>query len=69
MKIGTGIQAMLRLCLRNLRGFNVGISDGKDLRYTPFRYLHVARYSYQFHEDLYRRSSNVKVMFQKFERL
>jgi hypothetical protein len=30
-KIGTGIQAILRFCLRNLRSCNVGISDGKDL--------------------------------------
>jgi hypothetical protein len=28
MKIGTGIQAMLRFCLSNLRGCNVGITDG-----------------------------------------
>jgi hypothetical protein len=31
MKIGTSIQATLRLCLRNLRGCNVGITDGRDL--------------------------------------
>jgi hypothetical protein len=31
MKIGTGVQAVLRFCLRNLRGCNVGITDGKDL--------------------------------------
>jgi hypothetical protein len=29
MKIGTGVQAILRFCLRNLRGFNVGITDGR----------------------------------------
>jgi hypothetical protein len=27
MKIGTGVQATLRFCLRNLRGCNVGITD------------------------------------------
>jgi hypothetical protein len=32
MKIGTGVQAILRLlCLRNLRGCNVGITDRRDL--------------------------------------
>jgi hypothetical protein len=31
MKIGTRIQVILRFCLRNLRGCNVGISDGRDL--------------------------------------
>jgi hypothetical protein len=31
MNIGTVIQAILRLCLRNLRGSNVGITDGRDL--------------------------------------
>jgi hypothetical protein len=27
MKIGTGVQAILRFCLRNLRGHNIGITD------------------------------------------
>jgi uncharacterized protein YraI len=31
MKIGTGVQAILRFCLRNLKGCNVGISDEKEL--------------------------------------
>jgi hypothetical protein len=31
MKIGTGVQAILKFCLRNLRGCNVGITDGRDL--------------------------------------
>jgi hypothetical protein len=31
MKTGTGVQAILRFCLRNLRGYNVGIADGRDL--------------------------------------
>jgi hypothetical protein len=30
-KTGTGVQAILKLYLRNLRGYNVGITDGKDL--------------------------------------
>jgi hypothetical protein len=31
MKIGIGVQAILRFYLRNLRCFNVGITDGMDL--------------------------------------
>jgi hypothetical protein len=31
VKTGTGIQAILRFCLRNLRGCNVGITDGRNL--------------------------------------
>jgi hypothetical protein len=31
MKIGTGVQTTLRFCLRNLRGCDVGITDGSDL--------------------------------------
>jgi hypothetical protein len=27
MKIGTGVEAILKICLRNLRGSNVGITD------------------------------------------
>jgi hypothetical protein len=29
MKIGKGIQAILRLCLSNLRGYNICITDGR----------------------------------------
>jgi hypothetical protein len=31
MKIGTGVQAILRGFLRNLRGCNVGITNRRDL--------------------------------------
>jgi hypothetical protein len=31
VKIGTGVQAILRFCLRNLRGCNVSVTDGRDL--------------------------------------
>jgi hypothetical protein len=30
MKIGTSVQAILRLCLRNLRGCDAGMTDGRD---------------------------------------
>jgi hypothetical protein len=38
MKIGTGVQAILRFVLRNLRVCNVGITDGKDFGITPLRW-------------------------------
>jgi hypothetical protein len=31
MKIDTGVQAILRFRLSNLKGCNVGITDGRDL--------------------------------------
>jgi hypothetical protein len=30
MKIGGGVQAILIFCLRNPRGYNAGITDGRD---------------------------------------
>jgi hypothetical protein len=30
MKIDTDVQAILRFCLRDLRGCNVGITSGKE---------------------------------------
>jgi hypothetical protein len=38
MKIGPGVQAILRFSLRNLRGNNDGIADGMDLKNTPLRW-------------------------------
>jgi hypothetical protein len=31
MKIGTSIEEILRLCLRNLRGFNIDSTDGRGV--------------------------------------
>jgi hypothetical protein len=31
MKLGKGFQGIIRVCLSNMRGCNVGITDGKDL--------------------------------------
>jgi hypothetical protein len=31
MKIGTGVQAIFRFCLSNLKGCNAGIIDVEDL--------------------------------------
>jgi hypothetical protein len=42
MKIGTGVQVILKFCLRILRGCDVGISDGRDLRSTPLRWAQIA---------------------------
>jgi hypothetical protein len=41
MKIGTGVQAVLRLLLGNLRGCNVGITDWRDFIMTPLRWVQV----------------------------
>jgi uncharacterized protein YraI len=38
MKIAAGLQAILRFCLRNLKGCNVGITDGRYLRSAPSRW-------------------------------
>jgi hypothetical protein len=31
MKIGKGVEGILRSCLSNLKGCNAGITDGRDL--------------------------------------
>jgi hypothetical protein len=38
MKIGAGVQAILRCVLRNLRGCNVDITDGRNVLITPLRW-------------------------------
>jgi hypothetical protein len=42
MKTGTDIQAILRFCLRKLRGYYVGITDEKKLLGAPLRWAQVA---------------------------
>jgi hypothetical protein len=37
MKIGSNFQRVLRFFLNNLRGFNVVVTDVRDLRITPLR--------------------------------
>jgi hypothetical protein len=61
MKVGTGIQAILRFCLRNLNGCNVCIIDGiyEVRRLDGLRWQHIHP---NFHEDWYRRSSNINVL-------
>jgi hypothetical protein len=41
MKIDTGNQAILRFCLRNFRGCNVHITDGRDFVIMPLRWAQV----------------------------
>jgi hypothetical protein len=31
IKIGTGVEGILRFCISNLKGHNIGITDGSDL--------------------------------------
>jgi hypothetical protein len=47
MKIGTWIQAILRCSVRNLRGCDVGITNGKGSRSVPLRWVIVALHTYQ----------------------
>jgi hypothetical protein len=35
MNIDTGVKVILRFCLRNMRGCDVGITDGRDFLITP----------------------------------
>jgi hypothetical protein len=41
MTIGTGVQAILRFGLRNLRRHNVGITGGRDFLIRPLRWAQV----------------------------
>jgi hypothetical protein len=42
MTIDIGIQAILRFCLRNLRGCKVDTADERDLRCMALRWLRMA---------------------------
>jgi hypothetical protein len=42
METGIGVQAILKCCLRKLRGCSVGITGGRDLLITPLRWAQVA---------------------------
>jgi hypothetical protein len=35
MKIDASVQGILRCCLRNFRGCNAGITDGRDFLISP----------------------------------
>jgi hypothetical protein len=51
MKIGRGFQAILRFGLRNSRGCNVCITDGRDLLMTPSHGLRFHDIHTKFHKD------------------
>jgi hypothetical protein len=53
MRSGMGVQAILRSCLSNLNGCNVGITDGRDLRSVPLRWHYIRT---KFHKDWLRHS-------------
>jgi hypothetical protein len=48
MRIGTGVQVVLRFNLSNLDGRNVGITDGSYSWSAPLRWTQVAWYTYRF---------------------
>jgi hypothetical protein len=56
MKTRTGVQAVLKFCLRNLRGCNVVITDGKNLFTTPMRWAKVHDIHMKFHKNSFRNS-------------
>jgi hypothetical protein len=41
MKIGAGVQAILKFGNRHLRGCNVGVTGGRNLLITPLRWAQV----------------------------
>jgi hypothetical protein len=53
MKIGAGIQAMLRFWLSNLNSCNVGVTDGKDYEVHRWDRLRWHDTLTKFHEDVY----------------
>jgi hypothetical protein len=55
-KTGTCVQAMLRFFLRNLKGCDVGIADGRDILITPLRWPQVPDIRTKFHRDWLRYS-------------
>jgi hypothetical protein len=46
MKISMGVEAILRVCLRKLKHYSVGITDGWNLRSAPLRLAQVRLYIY-----------------------
>jgi hypothetical protein len=42
MKIGKGAEGILRFCISNLKGCNVGITEGQDFCGAPLKWAQVA---------------------------
>jgi hypothetical protein len=62
MKIDTDVQAIISFCLRNSRGCNVGITEGRVLLSAPLKFALVTYIRTKFHGDLLRRLSNITVI-------
>jgi hypothetical protein len=50
----TGVQTILRFCLSNFRGFNVGITGGRDLWIAHWNGLRCHDIHTKFHKDWFR---------------
>jgi hypothetical protein len=64
MTTGRRVQALFGYCLSNMRGCNVGITDGSDLWSATLKWDHLAMY---IHDDWYSRWSNIKVLPRQYE--
>jgi hypothetical protein len=51
MKTSGGVQTIAKFCLRNLKGCNVGITDGRDLLIMPLRWFRCHNIRTKFHKD------------------
>jgi hypothetical protein len=60
MKIGIGVQEILRFCLRNLRCCNVGKTEWNDLRIMLLRWTDVSFCTYKFQKDWFRHSEVIR---------
>jgi hypothetical protein len=47
MKIGTGVEGIIRFGLSNLKGCNVGTTGGSDLSNTPLKCAQATLYTHQ----------------------
>jgi hypothetical protein len=59
IKIGTGVQTILRFCLSNLKCCNTAITDGRDLWCTPLKWAKVSCYNTKFQGDQYWHLNNI----------
>jgi hypothetical protein len=62
MKTGRGVERILRFCLRNLKGCNVGITDGRDISIGPLKLDKWHDIRTTFHDDRFRSLSNITVI-------
>jgi hypothetical protein len=63
MKIGKGVQAIIRFCFKKFRDCDVGITVGRDLWNAPFKWTqHNIRVYTKIHDDRFRHLTNVTVI-------